>query len=135
MNEPNEEDIVFTQSDGDDQDSLSQSELNVYHAAYEYVSSLVTEDGDIRPVFPFVPGMIDTDAAFSVLMEKIFDIFSESPEDSFANAHHTVCMAFMMGAWVGSLQSAPVGYNITLTQEQISQVVHAFIDNSLGGQV
>ena len=129
MNEPNEGEVYFPE---EPQDSLDQADLNVYHAAYDYVSNLVTAEGQIRQVFPFTPGYIDTDAAFAVLSEKIATIFSDDPEESYSAATNVVCLAFMAGAWIASLDSQPSGYTISLTQEQITQVVHTWVDNSLG---
>lgn len=104
---------------------------NVFFSAFEFVESLVTGDGDIVPVYPFVPGGINHEEAFEVLLYKINESFSDDPDESVANITSVTFLAFMMGAWVASTQDNPGGYNIQLTKEQISQVVQNWVSLSL----
>jgi hypothetical protein len=104
---------------------------NLYAAAYEHVAGLVTEDGFIAESFPFVSGGVDTEAAFEVLLDKIQGALSEDSEESIAEITNVVFLAFMAGAWVASAQDSPYGYNISLTKEQIAQVVQTWVAESL----
>lgn len=104
---------------------------NLYAAAYDHVSSLVTDEGQIIESYPFVPGVIDTNSAFDVLIEKINEAYSEDPEESIQSLTTVVLLAFMAGAWVASSEDSPFGYNISLTKDQISQVVQTWVAESL----
>lgn len=107
----------------DDHRELPEWSTNIYEAAYAYVESLVQEDGGIAEVFPFVPGIIETEPAFEVISRKLQETYSENEDEAVRNIISVACLAFMMGAWVGSAQDSPAGFTVTLTKDQINQVV------------